>query len=116
MTIGLQNLSNQNFYNVKSVVPPLSEQREILEFVDAATRQLDRAINTTNDDIQLVKEYRTRLIVDVVTGKVDVRQAAFALTDEFADDAALDADDLIDEDDLIEDEAELDGIGEGDEA
>lgn len=53
--------------------------------------------------IQCVSEYRTRLVSDVVTGKLDVRAAAAALPDEAADDEP----DLEEVDDELEDEPDL---------
>jgi len=76
MTVGLQNLSNQNFYGVRVIMPPISEQRAIVDFVEKQTAQLESAIAAARRQIALVREYRTRLIADVVTGKLDVRDVA----------------------------------------
>jgi type I restriction enzyme S subunit len=48
-------------------------------------------------EIDLLREYRTRLVADVVTGKLDVREAAARLPDEAAPDTAEDDTNLIDE-------------------
>jgi type I restriction enzyme S subunit len=82
MTVGLQNLSNQNFYNVKSVVPPIMEQAAIVEHLDQATAEIEAAMARARREMSLLREYRTRLIADVVTGKLDVREAAARLPDE----------------------------------
>jgi type I restriction enzyme S subunit len=63
-------------------VPPLSEQSAIVCYLNAATVNLDRAIDAAHREIDLLREYRTRLIADVVTGKLDVRDAAAHLPDE----------------------------------
>ena len=63
------------------LVPPLSEQTAIVEYLDKATADIDTAISRTRRQIELIQEYRTRLIADVVTGKLDVRGAAANLTD-----------------------------------
>ena len=76
MTVGLQNLSNQNFYGVRSIVPPLKEQNEIVTYSETATVDLNTAIARTEREIALMQEYRTRLTADLVTGKLDVREAA----------------------------------------
>ena len=76
MTVGLQNLSNQNFYNVKSIVPPMSEQLAIVEFVNNATLKLQESMGAAEREISLLCELRSRLFSDVVTGKLDVREAA----------------------------------------
>ena len=46
------------------------------------TAGIDAAIARTRQQVELVKEYRTRLVADVVTGKLDVREAATQLPDE----------------------------------
>ncbi len=63
-------------------IPPLPEQTAIVEYLDKATADIDSAITRARSGIDLLKEYRTRLIADVVTGKLDVREAAAALPDE----------------------------------
>jgi len=73
MTVGLQNLSNQNFYNVRCVVPPISEQVAIVACAERETQTLNTSISKLEHEISLLREYRTRLIADVVTGKLDVR-------------------------------------------
>lgn len=79
MTVGLQNLSNQNFYGTRIVVPPLAEQHSITEYAEAKTRSTSNAIEVIDVEISLLREYRTRLISDVVTGKLDVREEAAKL-------------------------------------
>ena len=57
-------------------LPPLSEQAAIARYLDHADRRSQRHISATQRQIALLREYRTRLIADVVTGKLDVRDAA----------------------------------------
>ena len=59
--------------------PPLLEQTAIVEYLDKTTAAIDAAINRARRQIELLREYRTRLIADVVTGKLDVREAAAQL-------------------------------------
>ena len=56
-------------------LPPLAEQEAIAEHIDQATTQIDHALNRATRQIELMQEYRTRLIADVVTGKLDVHKA-----------------------------------------
>ena len=63
-------------------LPPLSEQAAIVSFLDRATADLDAAPTSAQRETSLLREYRTRLIADVVTGKIDVREAAAELPDE----------------------------------
>jgi len=88
-------------------VPPVDEQAAIVEYLDQATADIDTTITRAEREIELLNEYRTRLIADVVTGKLDVRDAAAALPevdplaeDDGADD--LDADLDINADELDE--------------
>ena len=64
------------------LVPPLTEQAAIVEHVDKATVAIDSAIARVRRQIELTEEYRTRLIADVVTGKLDAREAAVQLPGE----------------------------------
>ena len=68
--------------NFPVALPPPSEQRAIVEYLDKATSDIEAAIVRARRQIELVQEYRTRLIADVVTGKLDVREAAAQLPDE----------------------------------
>lgn len=56
------------------VLPPLSEQREIVACLDAEGAKTDKAIGAVTRQIGLLKEYRTRLISDAVTGRIDLRK------------------------------------------
>jgi hypothetical protein len=84
-------------------VPPLSEQSAIVCYLNAATVNLDRAIDAAHREIDLLREYRTRLIADVVTGKLDVREAAANLPEEAEEAEVLD-----------ESEAQTEGGEDGD--
>lgn len=68
-------------------LPRLAEQREILSVLSADLFPLERSISQANKEISLIREYRTRLIADVVTGKLDVREAAAQLPEEKGEDA-----------------------------
>ncbi len=54
-------------------LPPIDEQVEILEYIQEKSAEIDQAISRAQREIELMREYRTRLISDVVTGQVDVR-------------------------------------------
>lgn len=69
-------LSHGAIKAISIAVPPPDEQTPICEHVDAATASLNAAIRRAQREIDLILEYRTRLIADVVTGKVDVRGLA----------------------------------------
>lgn len=59
--------------------PPVTEQKEIAKKVDAEMAAFDATISRLEREIDLLREYRTRLVADVVTGKLDVREAAARL-------------------------------------
>jgi type I restriction enzyme S subunit len=65
--------------NLRVSMPPLDEQRELVSLISNETRDLDTAIARTEREITLMQEYRTRLTADLVTGKLDVREAAAKL-------------------------------------
>ena len=70
-----QNLSWEDFKYLPCIIPPISEQVVIVEYLDRATAEIDIAVARAERQIELLNEYRTRLIADVVTGKLDVRDA-----------------------------------------
>ena len=56
--------------------PNFPEQAAIVRYLDKATADISIATDRAHRQIDLLREYRTRLIADVVTGKLDVREAA----------------------------------------
>jgi type I restriction enzyme S subunit len=75
---------------LQACFPPINEQEKIATSLDAELLQLNRAISRLEREIELLREYRTRLVADVVTGKLDVREAAARLPDEAAPDIVED--------------------------
>jgi type I restriction enzyme S subunit len=66
-------LYDDKFGSIKSHYPPLSEQQQIVEYLDKQTQKIDLTIEKETQRIELLKEYRQSLISEVVTGKIDVR-------------------------------------------
>jgi type I restriction enzyme S subunit len=66
----------------KVPIPPLAEQVDLVNRARWQMASTDTAIDRAVQAIALLREYRTRLIADVVTGKLDVREAAAQLPDE----------------------------------
>ena len=62
-----------DFKQMKSPVPPPEEQRRIVAFIDEESVKIERAIAIAEREIDLIGEYRTALISEAVTGKIDVR-------------------------------------------
>jgi type I restriction enzyme S subunit len=73
-------------------IPPMGEAAAIAEYLERETAGVQKAINRLEREIELLREYRTRLVADVVTGKLDVREAAARLPDEVTPAIAEDAD------------------------
>lgn len=71
-------------------VPPGAERVAITDFLDCGTTEADQAIAAAAAEIKLLREYRIRLIADVVTGKLDVRHAATRLPDDVEEPEPLD--------------------------
>jgi type I restriction enzyme S subunit len=80
-------------------VPPVGEQQAVVRFIREETQGLIAAISRLDREIDPLREYRNRLVADVVTGKLDVREAAARLPDEAPPDLAEDDADLADETD-----------------
>ncbi len=77
-----QDLNYDNFCAVDLPWPPLEEQERIAAAIDSALAGLVKTAQRAEREIALLREYRTRLIADVVTGKLDVRAAAAVLPEE----------------------------------
>ena len=79
-TVGHFNMDDIGWMQV--LKPPISEQRKLVKAIGDQTRSLELAATRAGREISLLREYRTRLIADVVTGKLDVREAAARLPEE----------------------------------
>ena len=71
-------------------VPPKQEQQNIANHIGVSTADIVDAMARARRQIALLQEYRTRLIADVVTGKLDVRAAAAQLPDQSDDEEPVD--------------------------
>jgi type I restriction enzyme S subunit len=100
-----------NISDIKALlvlVPPRQEQDQICEFLDSSPVEFDAIITRTEREIALLREYRTRLIADVVTGKLDVREAARHLPDEAGEPEPLTKADTLDENEEMSDDEAAD--------
>lgn len=75
--------------------PSCGEQMQIAKSVEAQTSPFEAALSRLEREIDLLREYRTCLVANVVTGKLDVREVAAQLPEEAAPDIAEAATDLI---------------------
>jgi type I restriction enzyme, S subunit len=77
----------------------VDEQKQIVAHVKGQTQGIELAQARAASEVDLLREYRTRLISDVVTGKLDVRQAAASLPDEMSEEEPVEeAEEELDED------------------
>ncbi len=60
--------------NLKIGLPDKEEQGTIVQHIIKETKKIDHTISRIQKEIDLLQEYRTALISEVVTGKIDVRQ------------------------------------------
>jgi type I restriction enzyme S subunit len=71
------NLSNEQVLSIPIIFPKsLSEQKQIVQFIEAETGKIDATVAKIEKEIEYLREYRTALISEVVTGKIDVRNYA----------------------------------------
>ena len=110
--IGLVHITKPELGSIVVPVATSQEQEAIANHVDRQCIQLDRAISRTERQIALIREYRTRLIADVVTGQLDVRVAAARLPDEPEELEPLDEAEHVEEVNGDEDtDSEVDEVG-----
>ena len=74
LTATINQLTTENLNGIIIALPSKEEQLAIAEFLDAKTTQIDAQVDRARKSVELLKEYRTALISDVVTGKIDVRK------------------------------------------
>ena len=105
-TVGSFKVNNQHVRQLWLRLPPHDEQVLIMSEIEQRTAALSVRYERARREISLLLEYRTRLIADVVTGKLDVREAAAGLPDE--PEPMDEADNLMNSDEEMADD--LDGI------
>jgi type I restriction enzyme S subunit len=91
-TTGLGNLTRETIATLQIPLPSRPEQVQILNALRERITPLDSSISRLEREIELLSEYRSRLIADVVTGKLDVREAVTRLPDDISRDTTNDED------------------------
>jgi type I restriction enzyme, S subunit len=102
------NLPLSSLRSFLFVIPPPEEAVGIVAYLKDATSDLDRAISKADREIALLSEYRTRLVSDVVTGKLDVRPAAAALPETEEEPVDFDATVAAGDEDDLDNAADVD--------
>lgn len=97
------NVSAGDIENVIVALPPTYEQERIASQIASTTAPLMIAVDRAAREISLLREHRTRLIADVVTGKLDVREAAAQLPEEPAELDESDATEEVEESEPLDD-------------
>jgi len=103
---GFWRLYTEDFYSIRMPVPPASEQTHIMDYLDAVLMQQNSAITRTEREIGLIQEYRTRLTADIVTGQLDVREAAARLPEESEEPETVDESEALEEEDVEDEDLE----------
>jgi len=75
---GQPNLNTDLVKDIKVGLPPFAEQTAIVAYIETECSRLDTIIDRFKKQIELFKDYRTTLISEVVTGKIDVRDEVAA--------------------------------------
>ena len=70
----MPRVSSQFIHSLHFPVPPLSEQKQIVSYLDTKCSKIDKLIANITKEIECIKEYKQRLISDVVTGQIKVNQ------------------------------------------
>ncbi len=99
---GFWRLYTDDFYDIRLHVPSIDEQTEVMTAIVSRTHCITTAIDRLEREITLLREYRTRLVADVVTGNLDVRDSALSLREEDVVLASEDVEDKAEEPELEE--------------
>ena len=104
MRVAMPKINREDVANFFLAFPSLVEQSAIIDYIAREAAPFDNAITKAQAEINFIREYRTRLISDVVTGQWDVR--GLALPE--AEDEVIS---LEDEGDQLDEGAEQEGEG-----
>lgn len=97
---GFWRLYTEDLGEIPVCIPNIEEQKAILEVILEKTNNIDEMISGINKEITLVEELRTKLISDVVTGQIDVRDVKIPIYEVETD--IIDFEDDTDEENLDE--------------
>jgi type I restriction enzyme S subunit len=103
-----QGLSLDDVKNYVVLLPPLDDQARLVTRIENTSSSVDRSIRNVRREIGLLREYHAGLIADLVTGKVDVRQAAARLPEDVEE--PDEGDELDTEADVEESSVEVDAV------
>lgn len=98
----VESIEYEFMANTLIPVPSLNEQNKITFYINQKIKLFNQSIDNIQKEITLIQEYHTRLITDVVTGKLDVREAAQSLPEELNEIETLEQVDFVEEQELDE--------------
>jgi len=104
MRVAMPKVNRDALGNAWLWYPDVAEQHQILSSIRHEISSFDTSITQATREIDLIREYRTRLVADVVTGQLDVRHLDLPNVDEGSIGLIDESDDLADvpDDDLVE--------------
>jgi len=77
-TVTMTTIAQPKLNLLEVLVPPLTEQQDIVAFLDGETAKIDTLVSKIQKQIDLLNEYKQSLITAAVTGKIDVRDSIYA--------------------------------------
>ena len=104
MRVAMPKVNREALTNCLMWYPSANEQSMIIDYIARKCAPIDTNIDRAEREIALIQEYRGRLIADVVTGKLDVREAAVTLPEDISLDTTSD-EDFSDDTDTLDEEA-----------
>jgi type I restriction enzyme S subunit len=90
--VGQWDLQMDKMKEIPFIVPPADEQVAIVEYIKETLPRYDVAINKLSAEVETLEEYKAKLIADVVTGKIDVRDIEIPDYEFIDEDADSDSD------------------------
>jgi type I restriction enzyme S subunit len=94
-------VDRKDLYEIYVARPPVAEQAALVVRLEAQLATLESSLLAVKKEIDLLREYRTRLISDVVTGKLDVRGLELPVMDEPMPLYELEADAEMDDEEML---------------
>jgi type I restriction enzyme S subunit len=81
-TTGIQNIDTYSYLDNWIYIPEISEQEKIIEHIQKEFEIYNSTIDKIEKELALTEEYRTSIIAEAVTGKIDVREYEFSTIEE----------------------------------
>lgn len=76
--VSYPSITSSQLLQIEITVPPIEEQTQIVNYIETESEKISTKVNLIKEEIALLKEYRSALIFEAVTGKIDVRGFDFS--------------------------------------